>query len=69
MFLKYKCLYRKTQFLWRIESVLYIELFLCVILIFKINRKFIGPNKVYLSFIEFHFYCIETQYSAHLCKN
>lgn len=34
------------------RSVLYIELVLCVILIFKINIKFFGPHKAYLGFIE-----------------
>lgn len=42
----------KFSSLWRLGSVLYIELVLCVILIFKININFFGPNKAYLGFIE-----------------
>lgn len=63
MFLKYQCLYRKIRSLWRLGSVLYIELVLSVILIFKINIKSFGPKKAHLGFVEHTF----TAWGAEVC--
>lgn len=54
--------------LWKLV-VLYIELVLCVILIFKINIKFFGPHKAYLGFIEHIFTAWGCSYVACLLKN